>query len=290
MDEYQGPRKGLSPVKVYTENGDTYRIKGRVGWSEIGGQSPYFSVTVEVHRKTRNNRWMDEGGGAAHDLFAEHFPKLAHLVRWHLVSYDKGPMHYPANPLYLASDRDHWGRRKGEPSSWRTFALIGNSPLSQPIHIRRAQAIERWQREHFSDEAGTIRRTGGELYLTLVPVSHERDGHHYGEKFYIEEIDGELPWHDCPYGSRREAEEWSRALLGKVGVRFSTEAVEWSEGKAPELEAARRSACWPDATLEQLQDEAALMARLPDLLAQMRAEVEAAGIDWPTVWLSDASN
>lgn len=46
------------------------------------------------------------------------------------------------------------------------------------------------------------------------------------------------------------------------------------------LDAARRCAVWPDATLEQLQDRDALQARLPQLLADMKADIEAFGFTW----------
>jgi uncharacterized protein Usg len=50
------------------------------------------------------------------------------------------------------------------------------------------------------------------------------------------------------------------------------------EGKEPELEAARRTAIWPDATLEQLRDKKALEARLPALMKEFRAAVESLGL------------
>jgi len=52
-------------------------------------------------------------------------------------------------------------------------------------------------------------------------------------------------------------------------------SVEWNgEPKKPEIEAARRVAIWPDATPEQLTDEAALIERLPDLIARFKADIE----------------
>lgn len=39
--------------------------------------------------------------GCLHDDIAKHFPELAHLIKWHLVSND-GPMHYVANTTYYA--------------------------------------------------------------------------------------------------------------------------------------------------------------------------------------------
>lgn len=49
------------------------------------------------------------------------------------------------------------------------------------------------------------------------------------------------------------------------------------EGKTQDLEAARRCAIWPDATLEQLQDKKALEARLPDLIKEFKKDVESLG-------------
>lgn len=57
------------------------------------------------------------------------------------------------------------------------------------------------------------------------------------------------------------------------------------EGKARELDAARRAAVWPEATDAQLslpapELRALLEARLPDLMRAFRADVEAAGFYW----------
>jgi len=40
-----------------------------------------------------------EACGCLHDEIRQHFPELAHLIKWHLVSTD-GPLHYIANTLY----------------------------------------------------------------------------------------------------------------------------------------------------------------------------------------------
>ena len=57
------------------------------------------------------------------------------------------------------------------------------------------------------------------------------------------------------------------------------EQCEWSisEGKPHDLEAARSCAVWPDATIEQLRDKSALMARLPALMDSFKFDVEALG-------------
>lgn len=70
--------------------------------------------------------------GCIHDTIAEVFPELAPLIKWHGCSTD-GPLHYVANTVYLAGDRDHHGLRKGEKRqiicgktglpSWRLVAV-----------------------------------------------------------------------------------------------------------------------------------------------------------------------
>jgi hypothetical protein len=52
---------------------------------------------------------------------------------------------------------------------------------------------------------------------------------------------------------------------------------EVGEGKEPKLEAARHTAIWPDATLEQLQDKEALLERLPRLIEEFAADMEKIG-------------
>ena len=51
-----------------------------------------------------------------------------------------------------------------------------------------------------------------------------------------------------------------------------------SMAKEANLEFARSSAIWPDATLDQLRDKNALAARLPTLLKEFRIAVEALGL------------
>jgi hypothetical protein len=50
--------------------------------------------------------------------------------------------------------------------------------------------------------------------------------------------------------------------------------------KESNLEYARSSAIWPDATLEQLQDEKQLLARLPELLETFRQKMLDLGFIW----------
>jgi hypothetical protein len=66
-----------------------------------------FSITGEERRADGS-----EGScGCIHELIAEAFPELAHLIKWHGVTTD-GPLHYVANTVYHAGDRDHWGKAR----------------------------------------------------------------------------------------------------------------------------------------------------------------------------------
>ncbi len=51
------------------------------------------------------------------------------------------------------------------------------------------------------------------------------------------------------------------------------------KGKAIDLDAARRSAVWPDAELKDLTEEN-LNARLPELMQQFKADIERAGFEY----------
>ena len=178
---------------------------------ECGNGHNTFAITAAIPRLGM--------GGCLHDEIREHFPELAHLIRWHLVSTD-GPTHYIANTTYLASDRDHWGLKAGEVQNIKT-------------------------------------RDG--LYLWEPKVLDEQcNGHNIVGMRAIKALERPAKNGDITYIRRC-----------RVG-----------EGSTPDLEAARRAANWPDATLEQLQSEEALTARLDGLLAEFRQAVESAGFQW----------
>ena len=67
-----------------------------------------FAITAEIRRPGRRDC---EACGCLHDEIAKVFPELAPLIKWHLVSTNS-PMHYVANTLYQASDRDHNGKAR----------------------------------------------------------------------------------------------------------------------------------------------------------------------------------
>lgn len=184
-----------------------------------------FSITGRTLKLRDGVPVSEESGGCIHDEIAEAFPELAHLIPWHLCSTD-GPMHYVANTVFHAGDRDCYGLRKGE-----------QRPITGPDGKRSYELV------------------------TVLPDGRVAG---YGEvPKYIKE--GEQPT-EMP---RLEYRLWCRT----------------GEGKARELDAARRTAVWPDATDEQLSAEpgalkAMLEKRLPWLLSSFRVDMEACGFRW----------
>lgn len=226
-----------------------------------------FAITGDI----RSNRG-EEAGGCLHDEIAQVFPELAHLIRWHLSSTD-GPLHYVANALYHASDRDHWGYAKGEPCAWDEVVYFGNSPVSHKIK----SDFSKWLQSRIG--------TPGEF--RVIALAHRDNGkpgaHQYSPNYTFVGF-GEQ-WHDCPFSDEATAQQWAQGLNTGIGVRFERIPTEYSEGKARNLDAARSCAAWPDATDEQLclpkdQLRALLEARLPALMAEMRADIEGAGFMW----------
>ena len=196
-----------------------------------------FAMTATIQKPRARHC---EACGCLHEEMARYFPELAPLIKWHLVSTD-GPMHYLANTVYHAGDRDHNGLRAGE---------------SKPVRCNG----------------------GGNLWKLVavnapgVLISTTPTGDEYKEK-------ASLPLFILENCKRSET------VPGVVPtLRWEVDMVE-GKGKARELEHARSSAVWPEATDAELSVEPgelrkALEARLPKLLADFRADIEAAGFIW----------
>ncbi len=86
--------------------GEPHQIKVKIRFDDDcrNGHNS-FSITGEVNSFDRRLRDRTVCCGCIHDEIAEHFPELAPLIKWHLVSSD-GPLHYVANTTYHAGDLD----------------------------------------------------------------------------------------------------------------------------------------------------------------------------------------
>jgi len=204
------------------------------------------------------------------EFVEEYFPALLPLMKWHLTSSD-GPMHYAQNVVYLAGNRDCWGKKKGEPKGFDTFARFGTSPILHKLSKKFAA----WLQDP------DVRLDD----LEVIRVDHDKRGvegeYQFDPQFTFGGFDA--TWGGCPFDSEAKALQWAEGLAGPH--TFTAKAISWGEGKERDLEAARRVAIWPEATDEELSVEPdelreALAARLPGLLADFRADMESCGFLW----------
>lgn len=66
-----------------------------------------------------------------------------------------------------------------------------------------------------------------------------------------------------------------KSYFGASNIRVLKEAE--STNKEVNIDSARHCACWPDATLAQLQSETELLSRLPKLLKEFQRDIESLG-------------
>jgi hypothetical protein len=114
----------LRGPKVYTEDGQTYRIVVNGGLHYIRGNSaPYFSLTYSQDRQERG-AWRDDSGGAGHDIILKFYPELADLAALHLSDINGAPVHDAGNGWYwLAGALDGAGERFHGGNSEQHFPL-----------------------------------------------------------------------------------------------------------------------------------------------------------------------
>ena len=260
--------------KAFVENGRELNIKATVRFDDSchNGHNS-FSITGEIYRT--GLEYSPEKCGMIHEDVIQHFPELADLVKWHMASTD-GPWGYPENPIYFAGDKDCWGKRKGEAKEWNTFVKFGDNPILHAPGGTHCAFID-W----LADCQGKGLDPDNPFDFEVIRIDHDDrnrgSNYKFGPKFTFGGYASK--WHECPFDEEREAMNFLYAL-NRCDPVFVRVATAWGEGKAPDLEAARRAALWPDATLEQLTDKDALMERLPALIADFKSDVEALGFTW----------
>lgn len=232
-----------------------------------------FAITGDI----RGQYGRDIAGGCLHDDIARVFPELAPLIKWHLTSTD-GPMHYIANAAYHASNRDCWGRVKGQGYNFEHRIKFGNSPLTKPL----SSSLYKWLVAALEFNKSALKTNPDYHTFEPVAVEHGKSDYKYAPKWTLKGYTNE--WHKCPFDTELEAEEFSLALR-TLPFEFSSVPTMFSEGKERDFDAARRVANWPEATDEQLslpKEELTklLEARLPPVLTDFRRDMEAAGFMW----------
>ena len=203
--------------------------------------------------------------GCIHEEIEKHFPELKKYIKWHLMNSD-GPWEYIANTTYLASNKDCWGRVKDEPCNFKKRLYFGGFPIQQKVDKNSLSFIE----ENELLNAPDFWRD-----TEILNVPHAPDDYKYADKYQLSNQEP-LKWYQCPFDTEREASEFIEAMK-KGDAKIKEVSTGLGEGKEPELESARNSAIWPDATLEQLQDKEQLKKRLPALMEEFKADLEELG-------------
>lgn len=231
-----------------------------------------FAITGEIYIPGAQDC---EACGCIHAEIAQAFPELAHLIRWHLNNSD-GPMHYIANAVYAASDRDHRGKAAGEPYAWAEAIQFGDNPIKHKVK----SAFWRFLKDA-APHAGR-----GQFDFEVLPYYHDDNGrpgaYQFGPKYTFGGFANK--WHECPFDTEEEAIDFLKALQ-TCAPQFVQTPTLFSEGKARDLDGARAAANWPEATDAQLmlpKEELTelLKARQPALVNEFRAVIESAGLIW----------
>lgn len=250
-------------TKFYTEDEQRYKIKVEVRHDdECGNGHNTFAMTADIYEMKKDNRQAWISGGCLHEEIKKHFPELAKYIKWHLCGTDE-PTHYIANTLYLAGNRDCWGKAPGEPKGYEKAIKFENFPVK--FKLKKA-FIESLNGYHLQD-------------LNVIKIYHEKEPNTYKAKYTFSCYF--CKWYECPFDTIDEAEEFLQAVKT---LKF--EVVEtptgYSEGKAREFDAARATAIWEDATDEELSLPAEelkqkLLDRLPALMVDFKKDVEELG-------------
>lgn len=149
-----------TPWKLF--DGGNQRIRVTYGldyaFASRNNQEPYFSATCDIEEK-HGIRWIDSGGGAAHELIGRHFPELRPYLKWHLVSTGE-PMHYIANAQYWwekMNGSSRWPAQAGEPNPKDAFLhtiIFGGIPGEKLRDTSFWAQMEPWLRERFQKLMG----------------------------------------------------------------------------------------------------------------------------------------
>lgn len=262
---------------------------------EVDGEKLVMEVNIRFDDNCHNGHndfaitasgWYDhwksrdiDFGGCCHDTIEKMFPELAGLIKWHLVSTES-PMHYVANTVYHASNLEG-GKAKGEPNRWQRRVKFGTFPITFTVKDKFLAWLEA-ALAHRNTTAKTNPHRKNFQVVEVPYVKTKAGDYDFSPKYSFD--DYTTAWHECPFETQAEALEWQTALI-TCGMEIVTHVTGYSKGKERNLEYARSSANWPEATDEQLCLPAAeltqlLEARLPAMMAEFRQTMDSIGMFW----------
>jgi len=224
-----------------------------------------FAITGDLYVAGRRGDRNLIACGCIHDQIKLLAPEYSHLIKWHCMNSD-GPMHYLANSLYHASDKDHNGYKKGEPCSFEKHIKFEGMPIT----FSPSNKLIKWIEERKNNGLG--------FDVEVIELTHDNnDGYAYRPKYTI----GDYPatkWHEGPFDSEQKAFEWIETLQ-TIPFEIVSLPTAYSEGKEPDLESARNCAIWPEAQLEDFTKEN-LVKRLPTLIDEFYDVVLSLGFEF----------
>lgn len=248
-------------TKQFIEDGETYTITCTIQYDDnCGNGHNSFRITGVVAwgayknaNRAPDSKWRQIG--CIHEDIAKHFPELKKYLKWHFMN-SNGPMHYIANTLYHVSDRDCSGQRRGIPYNYKLSITFDNNPINH----KPSQNFVDWLNNLEAFEK-----------LATESIEHKNDSKTFGKKYSF--FGFCKVWHECPFNSLDEAENFLYALQN-CSPMFILKPTQIGIGKTPDISAARSTAIWPNATLEQLQDKDALHRRIPAMIKRFRKDLK----------------
>lgn len=102
-----------------------------------------FAITGEIYIPGARDC---EACGCIHDDLAKAFPELAPLIKWHLTSSDS-PMHYIANTVYHASNRDLDAARAAAvwPDATDAELMVSKEELTAALQARQPALVKEFR-------------------------------------------------------------------------------------------------------------------------------------------------
>lgn len=255
---------------AWVEGKDKYTMRVSLRFDEAckNGHED-FAITTDIRE---NGRYCM--GGCCHEEIAKRLPELAKYIKWHLCDVNS-PMHYLANTIYHASNRDCNGLLAGEPDMnpklQDNYVKFGNSPITHKLNKSFYDFIQ-------------SRIGSGDFQVVAIAYEKKNSSDYDFEPHYTFSGYGEN-WNECPFKTQSEAQEFADAF-NNCEFEFITKPSRYGKGKVRDFGAARACAIWADATDEQLSLDKPeltklLSNRLPQLLAEFKADMLELGFVYP---------
>jgi len=247
-----------------TYKGEDYCLT--ISWSyHSANKNRHFSMTYN----SRNS------SGYSAETISTVFPEYAKYLKWHLVSSD-GPMHYMGNSMYFAGNRDYDGLLKGERKviSEAHYLYANNVP----------KFLYKFTNRHTND-LGVIgdllfdpRRKTKTIRTFEIFHTPSYDPTKTLSRFSLAP---DTEWVNAYFEDEESIDMCIKVLqtCDTIELRNEPDIVRIGKGKEPDLQAARDSAVWPEAELEDFTEEK-LKARLPALMEEFKKDIIELGFEY----------